>query len=125
MSRYRSYGNARGARTYLSSREEFTMSEDEKNAAFERRRKAAASASAAALTAPKVASTSLFQSVWPSPMSIMRFEAHGTPIPPPPEGYTGPIPDKYAPHIAWPASVDATTEADEGEEIEETEAPGM
>ena len=122
MSRYRSYGNARGARTYLSSREEFTMSEPEKNEAFERRRKAAA---AAAARAPRVAETSLSKPMWPSPMSIMRFEMQGTPIPPPPEGYTGPIPEKYADHIAWPAAQKVTIGAEEEEEQEEADAPRM
>jgi len=123
MSRYRGYGNAGNARTYLSRRDEFTMSETEKNEAFTRRRKAAEAAAAA----PKalVASTSLFAPMWPSPMSIMRFEAHGTPIPPPPEGYAGPIPEKYAAFIAKavPAVMMDTEEEEEQEEAAESPSP--
>ena len=118
MSRYRGYGNAGNARTYLSSREEFTMSETEKNEAYLRRRKAAEAAAAAPKEA--VASTSLFAPIWPSPMAIMRFGAHGTPIPTPPEGYTGPIPEKYAPFIA---NVGPCAAMDAEEEEEQEEAP--
>lgn len=120
MGRYRGYGSARGARTYLSNREEFTMSEAEKHEAFERRKKAA---EAAAQVKPFVP-TALAKPIWPSPVSLMRFEAHGTPIPPPPEGYKGPIPDRYAAHIAWPANV-GTMDAEEAEEQEAADAPRM
>lgn len=121
MSRYRSYGKAPGARNYLSSREEFTMSEAEKNEAFERRKKAAEAAEREKAFVP----TTLATPIWPSPKSIMRWEAHGTPIPPPPEGYTGPIPDRYAAHIAWPAPVSMQIDEEECEEGEEAHAPGM
>lgn len=126
MSRYRSYGKAPGARTYLSSRDEFVMSESEKHEAYERRRKAAAEAEAAAASVSRVAETSLSKPMWPSPMSIMRFELQGTPIPPPPEGYTGHIPAKYAHHIAWPAAEETTAPAEEDDAHEEqVTAPGM
>lgn len=121
MSRYRGYAKAPGARTYLSSRDEFTMSEDEKNEAYLRRRKAA-EAAAAAPKEPRVASTSLYAQMWPSPMAIMRFEAHGTPIPPPPEGYAGPIPEKYA-AFANPVPCAALEAEEEEEEEEAAESP--
>ena len=122
MSRHRSYGNARGARTYLSRREEFTMSEAEKNDAFQRRKRAAEATAKEKAFVP----SGLATPIWPSPMSIMRFKAHGTPIPPPPEGYTGEIPERYAAHIAWPATATAAIGAEEDEECdEEADAPGM
>lgn len=121
-SRYRGYGNARGARTYLSSRENYVMSETEKNDAHERRKKAAE----AAKKEPAVIATCLSTPMWPSPISIMRFRAHGTPIPPPPPGYKGEIPADYADHIAWPAAAGPSADASEDEEHEEeAEAPGM
>ncbi|MFC5512814.1 hypothetical protein ACFPOU_17055 [Massilia jejuensis] len=99
------------------------MSETEKNEAHERRKKAAE----AAANEPVVIPTCLATPIWPSPMSIMRWEAHGTPIPPPPEGYKGQIPERYAAHIAWPAGAGAPSDAVEGEEQEEeaVDAPGM
>lgn len=115
-SRYRGYGNMRGARTYLSSRENYIMSETEKNDTHERRKKAAE----AAEKEPVVIATCLSSPIWPSPKSIMMFRAHGTPIPPPPAGYKGEIPADYADHIAWPAGA-----GEEEEHKEEAEAPGM
>lgn len=41
MGRYRSYGNARGAQTYLSRRDEFDLSEEDKHKAYLRRQAAA------------------------------------------------------------------------------------
>lgn len=121
-SRYRGYGNMRGARTYLSSRENYVMSETEKNDAHERRKKAAE----AAAKEPVVITTCLSTPMWPSPKSIMMFRAHGTPIPPPPPGYKGEIPPDYVDHIAWPAGAGPTADACENEEHEEeAEAPGM
>lgn len=116
MSRYRNYGKAPGARTYLSKREEFTMSDAEKDEAFVRRKKAAEAAGqkkAFSIPPPKP--------IWPSPISIMHLRAYGTPIPPPPEGYAGPIPEQYAAHIAWPAKVGAASVAAENGEQEEEE----
>ena len=123
MSRYRGYGYARGASTYLSNRDEFTMTEEEKNEAYQRRKKAAEAPVKATVLVP----ISLANPIWPSPMSIMRFEAHGTPIPPPPEGYKGPIPERYAAHIAWPAGAATTVDAEENEERDEeaADAPRM
>lgn len=121
MSRYRSYGKAPGARTYLSKREEFTMSDAEKNEAFVRRKKAAEAAAQ-----KKVFSISPPKPIWPSPISIMHLRAYGTPIPPPPEGYAGPIPEQYAAHIAWPTDAGAVMTSEESEEHEvEAEAPRM
>jgi hypothetical protein len=37
MGRFRNYGNARGARTYLSRRDEYSLSDDEKHEAYKRR----------------------------------------------------------------------------------------
>lgn len=122
MSRYRSYGKAPGARTYLSRREEFTMNDAEKHEAFVRRKKAAETAAAQ----KKVFSIPLPMPMWPSPISIMQWRAHGTPIPPPPDDYAGPIPEQYAAHIAWPNDSGAGMTSEESEEREEeADAPRM
>lgn len=121
MSRYRSYGKAPGARTYLSRREEFTMSDAEKHEAFVRRKKAEEAAAQ-----KKVFSIPAPKPMWPSPISIMQWRAHGTPIPPPPDDYAGPIPDQYADHIAWPTYAGAVMTSEESEEHEEeADAPRM
>lgn len=52
MSRFRSYGQARGTRTYLSRRDEFRMSEEEKHDAYLRRRAAAEAAKQAGVGRP-------------------------------------------------------------------------
>ncbi|MFJ1470164.1 hypothetical protein [Massilia orientalis] len=52
MSRYRNYGQARGTRTYLSRREEFGMSEEEKHAAYLRRKTAEEAAKKAGVGRP-------------------------------------------------------------------------
>lgn len=121
MSRYRSYGKAPGARTYLTRREEFTMSDAEKDEAFVRRKKAAEAAAQ-----KKVFSPPPPKPMWPSAMSIQRWRAHGTPIPPPPNDYAGPIPEQYAAHIAWPTDAAPVMVAEESEEHEEeADAPRM
>lgn len=117
MSRYRGYGNTKGTRTYLSRREEFTMSDEEKHEAYLRRRKAE-EAAAAAPKAP-VSPSRLFAPMWPAPMDIMRFRAHGTPIPPPPAGLTGYIPEQYAAF----ANIAPCCPEDAGEEEAEAESP--
>jgi len=52
MSRFRNYGNARGTRTYLSRRDEFGMSEEEKHAAYLNRKAAAEAAKRAGVGRP-------------------------------------------------------------------------
>ena len=52
MSRFRSYGNARGTRTYLSRRDEYGMSEEEKHAAYLKRKAAAEAAKKAGVGRP-------------------------------------------------------------------------
>lgn len=52
MSRFRSYGNARGTRTYLSRRDEYGMSEEEKHAAYLKRQAAAEAAKKAGVGRP-------------------------------------------------------------------------
>lgn len=52
MSRYRTYGQARGTRTYLSRREEFGMSEEEKHATYLRRKAAEDAAKKAGVGRP-------------------------------------------------------------------------
>jgi len=52
MSRFRSYGQARGTRTYLSRRDEFGMSEEEKHAAYLKRKAAAEAAKKAGVGRP-------------------------------------------------------------------------
>lgn len=51
-SRYRDYGRRPGSRTYLSRRDEFGMSEEEKHAAYLRRKAAAESAKKAGVGRP-------------------------------------------------------------------------
>jgi len=52
MSRFRNYGNARGTRTYLSRRDEFGLSDEEKHAAYVKRKDAAEAAKKAGVGRP-------------------------------------------------------------------------
>jgi hypothetical protein len=54
MSRYRNYGRQPGTRTYLSRREEYTLTDEEKHAAYLKRQAAAAAAKKAGVGRPLV-----------------------------------------------------------------------
>lgn len=52
MSRFRSYGYSRGSRTHLSRRDEYFLTDEEKQATYERRKAAALSAKQAGVGRP-------------------------------------------------------------------------
>lgn len=130
MGRFRSYGNARGARTYLSRREEYALSDDEKHEAY-KRRSSAIQAPVKPMAIPKLVPVQPF---WAPTVDYDAMLAASEPAPeykptaaPTPAPAMGPAraPMEAAPRIAA-QTLDLFSESEEDDEEEgASEAPGM
>ncbi len=130
MGRFRSYGNARGARTYLSRREEYALSDDEKHEAY-KRRSSAIQAPVKPMAIPKLVPVQPF---WAPTVDYDAMLAASEPAPvykptaaPTPAPAMGPAraPMQATPMTA-PQTLDLFAESEEDDEEEgASEAPGM
>lgn len=130
MGRFRSYGNARGARTYLSRREEYSLSDDEKHEAY-KRRSSAIQAPVKPMPVPKLvpvqpfwAPTVDYDAMLAASERAPEYKPTAAPTPAPAVGPAR-APMQATERIA-PQTLDLFAGADDEDEEEgASEAPGM
>lgn len=115
MSRFRNYGYARGSRTYLSRRDEYFLTDEEKHAAYERRKAAAESAKKAGVGRPLMPYRPAGPTDWEKANAAEEAQAKAAA-----QALTPVVPEQPAPQTA---DMFADLVDEEEEEVGEAPAP--